>query len=173
MSFEPSSDDDCVKIDDFHNYFDNAAIKAYTRNIAGKSMTKPELMPEYNIFKNNEYSKFEEWMKSNDPNDVVMNPEFTYSSVRPYPVGIVKAILEQLLLENKKLCNESVVIIRNKIIGFHDIDGLLTSLDKHSESVFSGGKNRRTKMKMKMKYNRKKSKKSRKHYRKSTRKQHF
>lgn len=112
---------DCVTIDEFKNYYVSAVNTVYKdREKEAIYHNRDERKKEFNV-----------WMK--DTTKIVKKPEYTYSSTWEYPVSIVDDILEQILSTDKKLCKESIDIIRKKIIGYDFITKNLDLLTKRNE----------------------------------------
>ncbi len=159
----PPPTPNCVTIDDFQKYFNNAVNIAYGDR------------PEANIDDNNNYLKFVNWMKSGDKKDSVWLNSYTYSRTYPYPVKIVEAILKQIFSEEgTQLCNESINIINNKITGHRPTIDLYLRLlgQRNTEQLKTGGSKTRKRSrkyfkKSKSKKSKSKSKSKHKHKSKS------
>lgn len=111
---------DCVTIDEFKNYYVNAVNTVYK-----------DRKTEAKFYNDDERKKeFDEWMKSDN---IAKLPTYNVSYTYPYPVSIVNNILEQIVKENRKLCQESIVIIGKKIKGHLGIDESLRLFTERNE----------------------------------------
>lgn len=114
---------ECVTIDDFKQFYDSAIHTVYSgRGSVGLYLSFEKK------------KEFDDWMKSEKT--VHFSSMNTYSSTTqyPYPVSIVSNILTQILSRDKKLCEESINIIIDKIQGFDFIDKKLNSLTQRNDT---------------------------------------
>lgn len=111
----------CVTIDDFKKFYDSAIRRLYNDEISVDLYLSSEKKEE-----------FDDWMKSEKT--VHISSMSTYSSTvdYPYPVSIVSNILRQILSTDKKLCQESIDIIRSKIQWFPYVDEKLYLLTERN-----------------------------------------
>ena len=162
----PPPTPNCLTIDDFWKYFNNAVNTVYGER------------PKANINDNNNYLKFVTWMKSDY--SLYLN-DYTYDY--PYPVLIVQDILDQIFSEkDTQLCAESIDIINTKIQGHRPIiDGLLRRLGlrnlkqlktggsktrKRSRKYFKKSKSKKSKSKSKSKHKHKSKSKTKRRQKK-------
>lgn len=111
FSMSEISSDDCVKIDQFGDYYNVVIQEMFT--------DRPGEIQNYL----NKYMEFMEWLKSDKT--VTNNPDSHYSNMPPYPYWIVRNIVRKIIKINKKICTEDVEMLKKKIIGYTDFDYMM------------------------------------------------
>jgi hypothetical protein len=110
---------DCVTIDDFKNFYFAAVNSFYTE------IGRPKEGTFYST--DDHKKKFDDWMKG--ANTVKVHDSI-YSSNYPYPLSIIDNILKQILDQKKKLCEESIYTINQRIKGHTGIEDKLKKLSQ-------------------------------------------
>jgi hypothetical protein len=123
FNMSETSSDDCVKIYQFGDYYDDVIKEMFTE--------RPREIPNYLKLKD----KFMEWLKS----DGIVNykPDaYSYSSMPPYPYWVVRNIVRNIIKNEKKICPEDVAMLKKKIIGYSEFDYMMMTM----KNEMMGGK---------------------------------
>ena len=120
-----TSSDDCVKIDQFGDYYDDVIKEMFT------AIDRPGEIQKY--LESTKKDKFMEWLKSDRPDNY--SPA-VYSSMPPHPYWVVRDIVRNIIKNEKKICPEDVAMLKKKIIGYSEFDDIMRTM----KNEMMGGK---------------------------------